>query len=44
MSRNLISHRGNITGPQPTFENKIRYINNALKKGYEVEILSLIHI
>ena len=38
MSRNLISHRGNITGPQPTFENKIRYINNALKKGYEVEI------
>ena len=33
-----ISHRGNISGPNEKFENKIDYIQNALDKGYEVEV------
>lgn len=33
-----ISHRGNVNGPQPTDENKIDYIFNALYEGYEVEV------
>ena len=38
MKRVLISHRGNVTGPDPKNENKIEYINKALKLGYDVEI------
>ena len=34
----FISHRGNITGPNPPDENKIGYIEEALKKNYDVEI------
>ena len=34
----LISHRGNISGRQPANENKPSYINDALSRGYEVEI------
>jgi len=33
-----ISHRGNISGPKEKFENKIDYVQNALDKGYEVEV------
>ena len=33
-----ISHRGNISGPKEKFENKIEYVQNALDKGYEVEV------
>ena len=33
-----ISHRGNISGPNEKFENKIDYIQNALDKGYDVEV------
>jgi hypothetical protein len=34
----LISHRGNISGPNPERENHPDYILEALKAGYEVEI------
>ena len=34
----LISHRGNINGKQPDLENEPKYINDALKQGYDVEI------
>lgn len=34
----LISHRGNINGPNPELENTIEYIEIALSKGFEVEI------
>ena len=34
----LISHRGNIDGKNIELENKPTYINDALKKGYNVEI------
>lgn len=34
----LISHRGNTQGIQKDFENKIEYIENALRLGYEVEV------
>lgn len=34
----LISHRGNLTGPNPNKENHPDYILNALRQGYEVEI------
>jgi hypothetical protein len=34
----LISHRGNINGPQPDLENSPSYIMNAASNGYEVEI------
>jgi len=34
----LISHRGNITGPNPKLENKPSYILDALNKGYDCEI------
>jgi len=34
----LISHRGNINGPNPERENHIDYIQEALDKGYDVEI------
>jgi hypothetical protein len=35
---NLISHRGNIDGPQPDRENSPNYINEAIEAGYNVEI------
>ena len=34
----LISHRGNITGPEPLNENKPSFIQGAIDKGYDVEI------
>lgn len=34
----LISHRGNITGPNPKLENTIEYINQGLDQGYDVEV------
>tara|TARA_R100000908_G_C3612103_1_gene61803 strand:+ start:50 stop:496 length:447 start_codon:yes stop_codon:yes gene_type:complete len=34
----LISHRGNIDGPNPENENKPPYILDAIIKGYEVEV------
>ena len=34
----LISHRGNLTGPNPERENSPDYIYEALQAGYDVEI------
>jgi len=34
----LISHRGNIVGPNPTRENTPSYIDTAISAGYEVEV------
>jgi hypothetical protein len=34
----LISHRGNISGKNPEYENKISYIQDAILKGYNCEI------
>ena len=34
----FIAHRGNITGPQPSEENKTEYIDAAIAQGYDVEI------
>jgi hypothetical protein len=34
----LISHRGNIKGPNSQEENKPEYIENAISMGYDVEI------
>jgi len=34
----LISHRGNINGPNPEMENDPRYIENTLARGYNVEV------
>jgi len=34
----IISHRGNLSGPDPKQENKPSQIINAIQKGYEVEI------
>ena len=34
----LISHRGNISGPNPEQENHPEYIVETLKQGYDVEI------
>jgi glycerophosphoryl diester phosphodiesterase len=34
----LIAHRGNLSGPNPTQENKPEYIQQALDEGYSVEI------
>ena len=34
----LISHRGNIKGSKPKYENYPNYICQALKLGYEVEV------
>lgn len=34
----LISHRGNINGPNPEKENHPDYVKTALKAGYDVEI------
>jgi hypothetical protein len=34
----LISHRGNISGPNPERENQPEYIFEALQAGYDIEI------
>lgn len=34
----LISHRGNLEGPNRQLENSVAYIRSALKQGYDVEI------
>jgi hypothetical protein len=34
----LIAHRGNIDGKSELYENEPNYIDNALEKGYDVEI------
>ena len=34
----LISHRGNIDGPNPNLENKPSYILEAINKGYDCEV------
>lgn len=34
----LISHRGNLSGPDPEKENRLDYIQSALDQGYDVEI------
>ena len=34
----FISHRGNTLGPNISKENSVDYINDAIKKGYDVEI------
>jgi len=34
----LISHRGNMLGPNPEMENNPTYIDKALEKGYDVEV------
>ena len=34
----LIAHRGNINGPHPAFENSPEYIQEALDKGFDVEV------
>jgi|TARA_R100001015_G_scaffold15429_1_gene7400 hypothetical protein len=34
----LISHRGNINGPDPSNENKPSYITNAIRTGFQVEV------
>ena len=34
----FISHRGNLSGPQPENENKLSYISAALDKGFAVEV------
>jgi hypothetical protein len=34
----FIAHRGNVNGSIPAMENKPEYINEALQKGYDVEV------
>lgn len=34
----LISHRGNIDGPNPSEENNPKYIEDTISQGYDVEI------
>lgn len=34
----LIAHRGNVSGPQPEFENNPLYLDKAIKLGYDVEV------
>jgi hypothetical protein len=34
----LISHRGNINGPNPKMENRMSYIESALNQNYDCEI------
>ena len=33
-----ISHRGNLTGPNPEFENQPGYIEQAIAQGFDVEV------
>lgn len=34
----IISHRGNLTGPNPLRENSIDYIEEAINEGFDVEV------
>jgi hypothetical protein len=34
----IISHRGNINGPEPQKENRPDYVDFALEKGFDVEV------
>ena len=34
----IISHRGNISGPNPSRENHPTYIDEAIQSGYQVEV------
>lgn len=34
----IIAHRGNTNGPQPSLENDPRYLQEAIDKGYSVEV------
>lgn len=34
----LISHRGNVDGRLPSYENEPNYIDLAMSKGYDVEV------
>jgi hypothetical protein len=34
----LISHRGNLDGPNPARENSLDYIDEAIKAGFKVEV------
>ena len=34
----LISHRGNINGPNPELENSPEYVQLAIEKGFDVEV------
>ena len=34
----IISHRGNLNGPDPQKENSPEYLAKALEKGFDVEI------
>ena len=34
----IISHRGNLTGPNPLRENSIDYIEEAITEGFDVEV------
>ena len=36
--KKIISHRGNLHGPNPAHENNPNYILNAIKFGFEVEV------
>tara|TARA_R100001509_G_C4843699_1_gene207519 strand:+ start:384 stop:863 length:480 start_codon:yes stop_codon:yes gene_type:complete len=36
--KKIISHRGNLTGPDPVNENKPWFIDQAIDKGFDVEI------
>ncbi len=36
--KKIISHRGNLTGPNPKMENNPEYILTALSNNYDVEI------
>lgn len=39
----LISHRGNVSGPRPELENSRRYIEDALRLGFDVEVDVWLH-
>lgn len=34
----LISHRGNLNGPEPSKENKPSFVTNAIRTGFQVEV------
>lgn len=34
----IISHRGNLDGPNPSYENHPEYINGAISNGFKVEV------
>jgi glycerophosphoryl diester phosphodiesterase len=34
----LIAHRGNINGPDPSKENTLEYIEQAIAQGFDVEV------